>query len=68
MAEQVYREHFSDGDGYLLATFELVFLTGWAPSGNQPRSLRPGSAKRRLSDALGVEELGIPDTDNPRTR
>ncbi|MBT8416741.1 MAG: SAM-dependent methyltransferase [Silicimonas sp.] len=68
LAEQIYREHFSDGDGYLLATFELVFLTGWAPSGNQPRPLRPGSAKRRLSDALGVEELGIPDTDNPRTR
>lgn len=57
-AEQVYRDRFSE-DGYLVATFELVFLTGWAPDENQPKPLRPGSAKTRLADALGVPETPL---------
>lgn len=56
--EQIYRENFDD-DGYLVATFELVFLTGWAPSDTQPKPLRPGSATNRLADALGVSEVSI---------
>lgn len=52
-----YADAFSDGAGRLSATFELVFLTGWAPSDDQQKPLRPGSAKTRLSDALGVPEL-----------
>lgn len=52
-------------DGRIEATFELAFLTGWAPAESQPRPLRPGSAKMRLADALGVPELpaGAPTTD-----
>lgn len=57
-AEELYRRHFSD-DGYLLATFEIVFLTGWAPHASQPQPLRPGSAQSRLSDALGVPETPL---------
>lgn len=52
---EVYQSHFSQ-DGYLIATFELVFLTGWAPDASQPQPLRPGSAKTRLSEALNVPE------------
>lgn len=55
-AEEIYRQHFSDEDGLLLATFEVVFLTGWAPSESQPKPLRPGSASQRLADALGTVE------------
>ncbi len=55
-AESLYRQHFSEGDR-LRATFELVFLHGWAPDDSQPQPLRPGSAKTRLADALGVPEL-----------
>lgn len=68
LTEEIYRQHFSDGDGYLLATFETVFLTGWAPSDNQQKPLRPGSAKTRLSDALGVVErpTGEPVAPNRR--
>ncbi len=58
MVEHVYRTHFADDD-YLIATFELVFLTGWAPDASQPKPLRPGSAKTRLSDALGVPETPL---------
>lgn len=51
-----YATHFADDDGRIPATFELVFLTGWAPSDDQQKPLRPGSAKARLADALNVPE------------
>ena len=43
-------------DGKLNATFEIVYLTGWAPHASQQQPLKPGSAKSRLADALGVAE------------
>jgi hypothetical protein len=65
VAEKIYREHFSDDEGYLQATFEIVYLTGWAPSETQQQPLRPGSAKARLSDALGVPEIKTGDPTSP---
>lgn len=59
--ETIYRDNFADDEGYLPATFELVFLTGWAPAETQPKPLRPGSAKSRLADALGVSETPLND-------
>ena len=44
------------GDGKLNATFEILYLTGWAPDASQQQPLKPGSAKSRLADALGVKE------------
>lgn len=55
-AEEIYRERFSE-DGKLVATFELVTLTGWAPHESQQKPLRPGSAQTRLADALGTQEF-----------
>jgi hypothetical protein len=34
----------------------MVWLSGWAPHESQQKALRPGSAKARLADALGVRE------------
>ena len=56
MAE-IYRERFSDDDGRIRATFEIVWLSGWAPHPSQQQPLRPGSAKTRLADALGTREI-----------
>ena len=56
MAE-IYRERFSDADGRIRATFEIVWLSGWAPHESQQRPLKPGSARMRLSDALGTREI-----------
>ena len=67
-AEDTYRSHFSDDDGYLIATFEIAFLTGWAPDENQPKPLRPGSAQTRLADALGTRERSAGDPVAPRRR
>ena len=55
-AARIYANSFGAPDGRITATFEMVFLTGWAPSPEQPKPLRPGSAATRLADALGVPE------------
>ena len=57
-AEAVYQNSFSD-NGYLLATFEVIFLTGWAPAETQPKPLKPGSAQTRLAEALGATETPL---------
>ncbi len=51
-AEQIYRTRFPERDGRIRATFELVFLTGWAPHPSQQKALKPGSATTALADAL----------------
>lgn len=60
-AMETYARRFSDADGRVRATFEFVTLSGWAPSPDQPRAKRPGSATVRLADALGVKEQGAGD-------
>jgi SAM-dependent methyltransferase len=52
--------HYADAhgdDGRLKASFETIFLTGWTPHASQQQPLRPGSARARLADALGTEEM-----------
>jgi SAM-dependent methyltransferase len=51
-ASSVYAERFSDADGRLRATFDILWLSGWAPHESQPKPLQPGSATTRLADAL----------------
>jgi len=60
MAE-IYRQRFADADGRVRATFELLWLSGWAPHPSQQRPLKPGSAQARLADALGTPELPAGD-------
>lgn len=55
-AFEIYRARFSDDEGRVRATFEIITLTGWAPHESQQKPLKPGSAKARLADALGVVE------------
>jgi SAM-dependent methyltransferase len=55
-AFEIYRQQFADADGRVRATFEIMTATGWAPHESQPKPLKPGSAKARLADALGVRE------------
>ena len=52
----LYAQRFATPDGRVPATFEVLYLTGWAPHPDQPRPKRPGSATTRLADALGVSE------------
>ena len=49
---EIYLERFSDPDGKVRASFEIVWLSGWAPAANQPKPLRPGSGKFSLAEAV----------------
>jgi SAM-dependent methyltransferase len=60
MAE-IYAERFADPDSRIRATFEIVYLLGWAPHESQQRPLAPGSARGRLADALGTVERSASD-------
>jgi SAM-dependent methyltransferase len=62
----VYAERFADPDGRVRASFDIIWLSGWAPHASQQQPLRPGSARMRLADALGTQELSAgekPDGD-----
>lgn len=54
---EIYARRFADADGRLRATFEIVWLTGWAPHESQQKPLKPGSAAQRLADVLGAKEI-----------
>jgi SAM-dependent methyltransferase len=56
MAE-IYAERFADPDGRLRASFEILWVSGWAPHASQQKPLKPGSAKARLADALNTQEF-----------
>ena len=60
----IYAQRFSDADGRVRATFEIAWLSGWAPHESQQKPLKPGSAVQRLADALGTRE--IPAGEKPR--
>ena len=51
MAE-IYAERFSDPDGRIRATFDVIWLSGWAPHASQQQPLKPGSAKASLAEAV----------------
>lgn len=62
----IYAERFSDPDGRIRATFDIGWISGWAPHESQQKPLRPGSAKARLADALGAREIGTGDKAGPK--
>lgn len=60
---RIYAENFpaedGDEDGGVTATFEIIYVIGWAPAASQPQPLKPGSATARLADVLDAEENKI---------
>lgn len=56
-AIEIYADRFADPDGRVRATFEIIWLSGWAPHQSQQQPLPRGSAKARLADALGAAEI-----------
>jgi SAM-dependent methyltransferase len=55
-AVRLYQARHGIEGGRVRASFEILYLSGWAPAATQQRPLRPGQATSRLADALGVEE------------
>lgn len=65
-AAKKYHELFADSDGRIPATFQIVYLTAWAPHENQQQPLRPGSGDKSLAKALDVEEQSAGDQAKPK--
>jgi hypothetical protein len=53
-AAEIYAERHAEADGRIPATFQIVWLSGWAPHASQQKPLRPGSAVARLADVLAA--------------
>ncbi len=49
---QIYAERFADPDGRIRVTYDVIWLSGWAPHESQPKPLQPGSAKASLEEAV----------------
>jgi len=51
-AAAIYQERFADAQGRLPATFQILFLTGWAPDPSQQQPAKRGSGKTNLKDVF----------------
>ena len=58
---EIYMNRFADADRRVRATFDIVWLSGWAAHESQQQPLKPGSARMRLADALGAKEISAGD-------
>lgn len=64
-AVEIYGERYPAQNGRIQATFEFIYLTGWAPDASQPKPLKPGSAQARLADVLGTAEIPAGEKTGP---
>ena len=62
---ELYAARHAEPDGRIRATFQVIYLHGWAPHDSQQRPLRPGSATGRLAEALGAAERPAGDKARP---
>ena len=60
-----YQELYGDDCGRIPATFQIIWMTGWAPHERQQQPLRPGSGTTRLADVLETEEQAAGDKARP---
>ena len=60
-----YHDIFADEDGRIPATFQVIWMTGWAPHESQQQAARPGTAATRLADVLGGEERSAGEKTRP---
>jgi hypothetical protein len=65
-AGRLYQERHAFAGGRVRASFEILYISGWAPAATQQKPLRPGQATSRLADALGAVEQPAGDVAMPR--
>ena len=51
-AAEIYHDRFTNEDGQINASIEIITLTGWAPDASQPRPLARGSANTSFNAAF----------------
>lgn len=62
---EIYRRDFSERDGRVTATFDIIHVMGWSPHASQQKPLRAGSAEHSLADALNTREIQTGDIATP---
>ena len=55
VANKIYKKKFSENKK-IYATFEILYFIGWSKHSSQQNPEVPGSAKKRLADALSSKE------------
>ncbi|CAL5229286.1 g12583 [Coccomyxa viridis] len=63
-AAEIYAEKFGTEDGALPATYQIIFMTGWAPHASQQRPMQRGSAEVTLESLQA--ELAKRKASNPK--
>ncbi len=59
---EIYFDRFADPDGRIRASFEIIWLSGWAPAPDQPKPAKRGSGKFSLAEAVkSAAHKGEPD-------
>ena len=51
-AAKFYQDHFTETDGRVTASYEIIFVIGWAPHESQQQPARRGSGQVSLTDVL----------------
>lgn len=70
-ADRIYKSRFAGApenpatNGKITATFDVLFIAGWAPHDNQQKPLKPGEAQTRLAQALKTAEVATGDKATP---
>jgi len=64
-ADEIYKESFPAGPDRIKASFEIIYLIGWAPHDSQQKPKRPGSADASLAEALETKEIKTGDKARP---
>lgn len=64
-AAKIYAEKFGDAKGRVPATFQIIYAIGWSPHASQQKPIQPGSAKMKLADALGTQEISTGEKARP---
>ena len=53
-AQKYYQSKYSDVNGKINSTYDLIFFSGWAPHPSQPKPLSPGSSTKTLKEVLSA--------------
>ncbi|OFW97513.1 MAG: hypothetical protein A3J37_05660 [Alphaproteobacteria bacterium RIFCSPHIGHO2_12_FULL_45_9] len=51
-AAKYYQEHFAEPDGRVTASYEIIFVIGWAPHESQQKPAKRGSGQVSLTEIL----------------
>ena len=51
-AAEIYAKKFTNDEGRMPATFEIIYLTAWVPDESQQKPLRPGSGQVSLGNVF----------------